>query len=352
MNIEYSKFILSNGLQVILHEDHSIPIAAVNVWYHVGSKNEQTGKTGFAHLFEHLMFEGSEHHNKSYFSPLQKIGASLNGSTNPDRTNYWEDVPANYLELALWLESDRMGFLLEALDVDRLNVQRDVVKNERRQSYENRPYGMTRFQMQPHLFPAPHPYGWLTIGSPEDLDNADIEDVKDFYRTFYSPSNASLAIAGDINVSQVEKLVQKYFGDLNPAPSIARVARQDSGLAGAVNVKMFDSVELDRLTIAWPGVARLHPDESALTVLAEILPGGRSSRLVRAMVYEKEVAQSVYSFSMAAEIAGEFDIDITASPSIEKEMIEDLLHKELYALGTRGPTPDELNGAKTRIVSF
>lgn len=352
MNIEYSKFILSNGLQVILHEDHSIPIAAVNVWYHVGSKNEQTGKTGFAHLFEHLMFEGSEHHNKSYFSPLQKIGASLNGSTNPDRTNYWEDVPANYLELALWLESDRMGFLLEALDVDRLNVQRDVVKNERRQSYENRPYGMTRFQMQPHLFPAPHPYGWLTIGSPEDLDNADIEDVKDFYRTFYSPSNASLAIAGDIDVSQVEKLVQKYFGDLNPAPSIARVARQDSGLVGAVNVTMFDSVELDRLTIAWPGVPRLHPDESALTVLAEILTGGRSSRLVRAMVYEKEVAQSVYSFSMAAEIAGEFDIDITASPSIEKEMIEDLLHKELYALGTKGPTLDELNGAKTRIVSY
>lgn len=352
MNIDYTKFILPNGLQLILHEDHSIPIAAVNVWYHVGSKDEQQGKTGFAHLFEHLMFEGSEHHNTSYFSPLQKIGASLNGSTNPDRTNYWEDVPSNYLELALWLESDRMGFLLEALDVERLNVQRDVVKNERRQSYENRPYGMTRFQMQPHLFPAPHPYGWLTIGSPEDLDNADIEDVKDFYRKFYSPSNASLAIAGDINISTVEKLVRKYFGDLSPTLSVPRIGRQDSGLAGPVDIAMYDNVELERLTVAWPGVPRLHHDESALTVLAEILSGGRSSRLVRSIVFEKELAQSVYAFSMAAEIAGEFDIDITVSPGVEKRAVEEVLYEELYNFGSNGPTVDEFNGAKTRIVSY
>jgi predicted Zn-dependent peptidase len=352
MNIDYMKFILPNGLQVILHEDHSIPIAAVNVWYHVGSKDEQIGKTGFAHLFEHLMFEGSEHHNTSYFAPLQKIGASLNGSTNPDRTNYWEDVPANYLEQALWLESDRMGFLLEALDVERFDVQRDVVKNERRQSYENRPYGMTRFQMQPHLFPPPHPYAWLTIGSPEDLDNADIEDVKDFYRKFYTPSNASLAIAGDIRMNETEKLVRKYFDGLSPAPPVTRIKRQDSGLAGAVDIVMFDNVELERLTVAWPGVPRLHSDESALTILAEILSGGRSSRLDRSIVYEKEMAQSVYAFSMAAEIAGEFDIDITVSPGVEKRAIEEILYEELYKFSTYGPTSDELSGAKTRIVSY
>ena len=352
MHIDYTKFVLANGLQVILHEDHSIPIAAVNVWYHVGSKDEQPGKTGFAHLFEHLMFEGSQHHNTSYFSPLQKIGASLNGSTNPDRTNYWEDVPANYLELALWLESDRMGFLLEALDGERLDVQRDVVKNERRQSYENRPYGMTRFQMQPHLFPAPHPYGWLTIGSPEDLDNADIEDVKGFYRRFYSPSNASLAIAGDFELGDAEKLVKKYFADLTPAAPVTRIQRQDSGLAGPIDITMSDNVELERLTIAWPGVPRLHVDEAALTVLAEILSGGRSSRLIRSIVYQKEMAQSVYAFSMAAEIAGEFDIDITVSPGIERKAVEEALSEELYNFSSDGPTEDELNGAKTRILSY
>ena len=352
MHIDYTKIVLSNGLEVILHEDHSIPIAAVNVWYHVGSKDEQTGKTGFAHLFEHLMFEGSQHHNSSYFAPLQKIGASLNGSTNPDRTNYWEDVPANYLELALWLESDRMGFLLEALDAERLDVQRDVVKNERRQSYENRPYGMTRFQMQPRLFPAPHPYGWLTIGSPEDLDNADIEDVKGFYRKFYSPSNASLAIAGDFDLRNAEKLVQKYFGGLSPAAPVIRVQRQASALAGPVDIAMSDNVELERLTIAWPGVPRMHGDEAALSVLAEVLSGGRSSRLIRSIVYQKEMAQSVYAFSMAAEIAGEFDIDITVSPGVEKELVEETLNKELYDFSSGGPTEDELKGAKTRILSY
>ena len=177
--IAWEKHTLSNGLDVILHEDHSIPLAAVNVWYHVGSKNEAPGRTGFAHLFEHVMFEGSGHHNSSHFEPLQKVGANLNGSTNPDRTNYWEDVPSNYLELALWLEADRMGFLLDALDQQRFEVQRDVVKNERRQSYENRPYGMAQWNIQEAVFPLPHPYHWMTIGSQEDLDAASLEGVLD-----------------------------------------------------------------------------------------------------------------------------------------------------------------------------
>ena len=173
VSISYDKFTLPNGLDVILHEDHSLPVTAVNVWYHVGSKNEEPGRTGFAHLFEHVMFEGSKHHKSSFFDPLQKVGANLNGSTTPDRTNYWENVPSNYLELALWLESDRMGFLLDALDQKAFDIQRDVVKNERRQSYENRPYGMAYLTLQPTVFPPPHPYNWPTIGSQEDLDAAD-----------------------------------------------------------------------------------------------------------------------------------------------------------------------------------
>ena len=226
--ISFEKTTLSNGIDVILHQDHSIPVVAVNVWYHVGSKDEEMGRTGFAHLFEHIMFEGSKHHNKSYFDPLQKAGANLNGSTTLDRTNYWEDVPSNYLELALWLESDRMGFLLEALDQQRFDIQRDVVKNERRQTYENRPYGLAHQNIQSALFPLPHPYHWMTIGSQEDLDAASLEDVKSFFERYYSPSNASLAIAGDFPKRRClgvgEPLLRR------PAPRPATGAERPSGL--------------------------------------------------------------------------------------------------------------------------
>ena len=216
--IAFEKHTLPNGLDVILHQDRSIPVAAVNVWYHVGSKDEEIGRTGFAHLFEHIMFRGTRHHKASHFEPLQKIGATLNGSTTGDRTNYWEDVPSNYLELALWLEADRMGFLLDALDQEGFDTERDVVKNERRQSYENRPYGMAQWHIQQSLFPLPHPYHWMTIGSQEDLDAASLDDVKDFFRRYYSPSNASLAIAGDIDTAEALGLAERYFADLGPRP--------------------------------------------------------------------------------------------------------------------------------------
>ena len=208
VTIAFEQHRLSNGMDVILHEDHTIPLVAVNVWYHVGSKNEEMGRTGFAHLFEHVMFEGTKHHQRSHFEPLQKAGANLNGSTTTDRTNYWEDVPSNYLELALWLEADRMGFLLDGLDQQKFDVQRDVVKNERRQSYENRPYGMAHWHLQSALFPLPHPYHWMTIGSQEDLDAASLDDVKGFFQRFYGPSNASLAIAGDFHPDQALELVK------------------------------------------------------------------------------------------------------------------------------------------------
>src|SRR6266536_1621354 len=198
MKISYSKHTLSNGLDVLIHEDHALPIVAVNVWYHVGSKNEHPGRTGFAHLFEHLMFEGSQHYDKGFFHPLQEAGASLNGSTNPDRTNYWEVVPTNALELALWMESDRMGYLLPALTVRKFENQRDVVLNERRQNYENRPYGLAMMAIAAGLFDPDHPYHWTTIGEVADLHAAKLDEVRDFFSRYYHPGNASLALAGDI----------------------------------------------------------------------------------------------------------------------------------------------------------
>jgi zinc protease len=247
MNIAFQKHTLKNGLDVILHEDHSIPMVAVNVWYHVGSQNEVPGRTGFAHLFEHVMFEGSKHHNKEYFEPLQEAGGNINGSTSTDRTNYYENVPSNYLELALWLESDRMGFLLDALDDRKFEVQRDVVKNERRQSYENRPYGMVSMEIRKALFPPNHPYHWQTIGSQEDLDAATLDDVKDFFRRFYAPNNASLAIAGDIDPEKALQLVEKYFGDLVPVAPVPRLHRWVSKLDDEVRVDLKDRVQLERV---------------------------------------------------------------------------------------------------------
>ena len=349
VSIAFEKTTLSNGLDVILHEDHSIPLVAVNVWYHVGSKDEEMGRTGFAHLFEHVMFEGSKHHNSSHFEPLQKIGANLNGSTTSDRTNYWEDVPSNYLELALWLEADRMGFLVDALDQQRFDIQRDVVKNERRQSYENRPYGMAHWQIQEALFPLPHPYHWMTIGSQEDLDAASLDDIKDFFRRFYSPSNSSLAIAGDMESKLTLELVEKYFGDLPPAPSVARVGRFDSSLGGRVELEMRDRVSLPRLYIAWPTPPHLDPDDPALELLRGVLSDGMSSRLYRSLVYEKQIAQSVGVGFHAAEAAGQFILDVTPAEGHELDEVEAAAEEVLASINTNPPSDEEIDRAKNRL---
>ena len=351
VSIAYEKFTLPNGLDVILHEDRALPVAAVNVWYHVGSKNEEPGKTGFAHLFEHVMFEGSKHHKGSFFDPLQKAGANLNGSTTPDRTNYWENVPSNYLELALWLESDRMGFLLDALDQKAFDIQRDVVKNERRQSYENRPYGMAYLTLQPTVFPAPHPYNWPTIGSQEDLDAADIEDVKDFFRKFYAPSNASLAIAGDIDADAARRLVECYFGDLPPGPPIDRIRRMDSELKGSVSLTLRDRVQLPRLYMVWPTSPAFDDEQPPLEVLSAILGDGKSSRLYRSLVYERRMARDVSVYDYGQEIAGEFFIQATANPGHSLEDIEAEALQELDRLRQDGPSEHELLRARNRIES-
>ncbi|MBI2936121.1 MAG: insulinase family protein, partial [Chloroflexi bacterium] len=349
VSIAFEKLTLPNGLDVILHQDHALPLVAVNIWYHVGSKDEEVGRTGFAHLFEHLMFEGSKHHNRSHFEPLQRVGAMLNGSTTTDRTNYWETLPSNYLELALWLEADRMGFLLEAMDQERFNVQREVVKNERRQNYENRPYGMASALVQEALYPLPHPYHWLTIGSPEDLDRATLEDAKAFFRRFYSPSNSSLVVAGDFESDEAKRLVQRYFADLSPGPSLTRHGRWDSALQGQVELTMQDKVHLARLYQAWPTPPRFDSDGPPLAVLAAVLGEGKSSRLHRSLVYEKQIAQAISVFHFASELAGQFLVEVTAAPGHTLDEMREAAETELERLRQQPPTEEEMARAKNHI---
>ena len=347
--IAFEKHTLPNGLDVILHQDRSIPVAAVNVWYHVGSKDEELGRTGFAHLFEHIMFRGTKHHKASHFEPLQKIGATLNGSTTGDRTNYWEDVPSNYLELALWLEADRMGFLLDALDQEGFDTERDVVKNERRQSYENRPYGMAQWHIQQALFPLPHPYHWMTIGSQEDLDAASLDDVMDFFRRFYAPSNASLAIAGDIDTSEALGLAERYFADLDPGPAVRRIARADSPLAGRVELEMTDRVTLPRQYSVRLAPANLSGDDDASDILRAILSDGHSSRMYRTLVYDKQLAQSASVSYYAAEIAGQFRMELTPAEGHTLDEVEEAAEAVLASIATDPPTEEEFERAINRI---
>lgn len=349
ISIDCEKFTLPNGLDVILSQDRSLPVAAVNVWYHVGSKDEDAGKTGFAHLFEHVMFEGSKNHDASYFDPLQKVGANLNGSTTPDRTNYWENVPSNYLELALWLESDRMGYLLEVLTERKLDVQRDVVKNERRQNYENRPYGMAPMLLQPALFPAPHPYNWTTIGSPEDLDNASLEDVKDFFRRFYTPNNASLAIAGDFDMGEARALAERYFGGIPAGPEPDRVGRADAALTGTVEMETTDRVQLPRLYMAWPTVPAFSERQPALDLLAAILGDGRSARLYRRLVQETRAARDVRVYHHDQEIAGEFMVQATANPEHSLDELEGEIRERIRRIAGGEIRDGELQRAKNRF---
>ena len=349
VGIAFEKHRLSNGMDVILHEDHTIPLVAVNVWYHVGSKNEEMGRTGFAHLFEHVMFEGSKHHNRSHFEPLQKAGANLNGSTTSDRTNYWEDVPSNYLELALWLEADRMGFLLDALDQQRFDVQRDVVKNERRQSYENRPYGMAHWHLQEALYPLPHPYHWMTIGSQEDLDAASLDDVKDFFRRFYGPSNASVAIAGDFSNGEALELVNRYFGDLQPSGPVPRTGRQDSALAGRIELEMRDKVTLPRIYVAYPAPPEGDDDDAPLEIFQAIMSDGLTSRLHRSLVYEQQIAHSAAVRYLPSEISGEILIQATAAEGHDLKTVEAAVEAELERFHREPPTDEEITRVKNRI---
>jgi zinc protease len=344
IDLPYTKRTLPNGLDVIVHEDHHVPIVAVNIWYHVGSKNERPGRTGFAHLFEHLMFEGSEHHNTGFFPPLQQAGALLNGSTNTDRTNYWEVVPTSAIDRALWMESDRMGYLLPAVTRERFETQRDVVLNERRQNYENRPYGMAIMAITSALYPPDHPYSWMTIGSAEDIRAMQLEDVQAFFRTYYHPSNASLVLAGDVETPRAFDLAEQYFGDLPrgtpPLPVIAAAS-----LGREQRLVMEDRVELPRLYIAWLSPAMFAPDDAELDLVADLVANGKTSRLYRTLVYERRIALDVSAHQHSRELGSFYLLAATAAPGQSLAEIYAEIDAELERLSVMGPTDEEMERA-------
>jgi len=343
MNIPYTRHSLDNGLDVLIHEDHGCPIVAVNVWYHVGSKNEKPGRTGFAHLFEHLMFEGSQHYDKGYFHPLQEAGALLNGSTNADRTNYWEVVPRNALELALWMESDRMGYLLPALTSAKFENQREVVLNERRQNYENRPYGFASMAIVDALYAPDHPYHWVTIGTADDIRAARLDDVRAFFQTYYRPRNASLALAGDVDTDEALEMVARYFGDLDAGDEPPRVdATPPAAIAAERRLLLEDRVELPRLYLSWHSPALFAADDAELDLVAEVLASGKTSRLYRTLVYEERVATEIAASQSSREIGGYFQIIATAAPGRTLVELQERILRSLEAFVVGGPTPAEM----------
>ena len=358
--VGYTQFTLPNGLHVILHEDHSIPIVTVNVWYHVGSAREKPGRTGLAHLFEHLMFEGSGHVKEGEFDQrLESAGGTNNASTGSDRTNYYIDVPSNALDLALFLESDRMGYLLDAMTPDRVNGQRDVVKNERRESYENTPYGMASIEIAALLYPERHPYHWPAIGSMDDLSAASYEDVVDFFKRFYQPGNASLVVAGDIDPGRARTAVEKWFADVKPGQ--APVPPIDYPPAFLTEVKkktIQDRVQLPRLYLDWLTPPAFTPGDAELDVVSQILAGGKNSRLYKRLVYDLQIAQDVSATQQSAQLGSQFEIVITARPpaagtSIASaiDRIRGIVDEEIARLQQTAPESRELERALNQIES-
>jgi zinc protease len=343
INIPFEAYTLPNGLRVILSPDRTTPTVAVNVWYHVGSKNEEKGRTGFAHLFEHVMFTGSGNIPYGMHDKLTSgIGGSNNGTTDNDRTLYYETVPSNYLESALWLESDRMGFLLESLDIAKLNAQRDIVKNERRERIDNVPYGRVGEILSSTMYPAGHPYSWSVIGSMEDLSAASEEDVKSFFRLYYAPNNAILTIVGDFDAAQTKQWVTKYFGGIERGKPITRPKAAPAALAAEKRLVFEDKVPLPRLYLQWPTVGAKHPDVYALSVLGSVLSGGRTARLTKTLVYDKQAAATLGAFQSSSEDVGEFGITINPRPGNTLTAIEQEVDAIIETLKASGPTAQEI----------
>jgi zinc protease len=349
--IAFERFTLANGLTVIVHEDHKAPIVAVNVWYHVGSKNEKPGKTGFAHLFEHLMFNGSQHFNDDYFKALEKVGATdLNGTTNEDRTNYFQNVPSSALDYALFMESDRMGHLLPAIDQAKLDEQRGVVQNEKRQG-DNQPYGKVQYLIAENVYPAGHPYSWTVIGSMEDLQAASLEDVHEWFRTSYGPNNAVLAIAGDVTVADAKAKVEKWFGDIPPGPPMSRHGVWIAKLKGTKRGVMQDRVPQARVYVVWNTPQWGAPESTLLDIASDVLAGGKSSRLYKRLVYDEQIATDVGAFQGESEIGSNFTIMATAKPGGDLAAVEKAIDEELARFIKEGPTADELARVKTQYFA-
>lgn len=350
--IAFEKYQLPNGLTVILSPDHRLPQVAVNIWYHVGAANQATGRSGFAHLFEHMMFSGSKHVQPSPFKVLETIGGVANGSTNFDRTNYYEVVPSNELATALWLESDRLGFLLETLDARKLQVQRDVVSNERRQSYENRPYGLTFLRLCDLLYPSPHPYYQCVIGSVPEIQAASVEEVQGFFREFYGPQNASLAIVGDFEPAKARALVEQYFGPIPAGPPVQRPSVPQPMLTAVVRETLEDPVaEVPRLDLAWNGPVMYSADEPACDVLAEVLAGSDASRLTRSMVHAGRVAASVSAGCQAIGLGGWFQVTAVANAGKGAADLLAPVQAAIEVLKKDGPTAEEVERAKRQFIA-
>jgi zinc protease len=356
VSIPHTTFTLANGLKVIVAEDHSTPVAAVNIWYKVGSGYERPGRTGFAHLFEHVMFMGSRNVPTGTFDQLlEGAGASNNGSTTTDRTNYYEILPSNAVPLALWLEADRMGTLLDSLSQTKLDTQRDVVKNERRQRYENQPYGLMWETAYAALYPAGHPYHWTTIGSMADLSAASLEDVKQFFRSYYTPNNAVLTVAGDVRTADVRRWVEQYFGWIPRGPAVTRPEVPVPPIPATRYIVKEDRVTLPQLSMIWRTGPRFGRDEAALNALAQILTGGKSSRLYKRLVYERQVAQSTSAFNDPNLLSGDFWITIRGKPGTQLDSLEQAVLEEVQRLAAAPPSAEELqrvvNGIETQFVS-
>jgi zinc protease len=347
--IEFQKFSLPNGLRVIVHEDRKIPVVAVNVWYHVGSKDELPGKTGFAHLFEHLMFNGTENYNNEYFAPFQQVGATdMNGTTNNDRTNYFQNVPTTALDLALWMESDRMGHLLGVVDQEKLDEQRGVVQNEKRQG-ENQPYGRVFLQASSATFPVGHPYSWTTIGSMDDLNAASMEDVQTWFKTYYGPNNAVLSLAGDINVEEAKELVSKYFGDIPPGPSPIKKKKWIAKRLGEKREIMYDRVPNTRVYKVWNTPEIGSKEHPRFDLIASLLTGGKNSALYQELVYKRQLATSVSAFYYDRELAGQFWIAADLAKGVSLQEMEDALDETLVNFIKKGPSSKNLKNTKTTI---
>ncbi len=348
IDIPYERFVLDNGLTVIVHEDHKAPIVAVNIWYHVGSKNEKPGKTGFAHLFEHLMFGGSEHSSGRYIDAMERIGATdLNGTTNPDRTNYFQNVPTSAVDFTLWMESDRMGHLLGSLDQKTLDLQRGVVQNEKRQG-ENQPYGVTRQLLTQNTYPAGHPYSWTTIGDMADLDAASMKDVQEWFKTYYGPSNVVLVLAGDIDAKTAREKVVKYFGDIPAGPPVAHQQVWVAKMTGTHRQVVQDRVPQARIYKVWNVPEYGSADADYLDLVSDCMSNGKSSRLYKRLVYEDQIATDAAAYADLREIAGQFVVQATARPGQSLAQVEKEVDEELARFIIGGPTPEELERIKAQ----
>lgn len=352
LNLNYEKYKLENGLEVTLFQDKTIPIVTVNLWYKVGSAFESAGKTGLTHLFEHMMFQGSKHVPKEkHFKYIQEAGGTLNASTSFDRTNYFETVPSNYLEIALWLESDRMGYLLPTLTQEKLDNQREVVMNERRQRYENQPYGLAIEKLFSNLYSKYHPYHSPTIGWMEDIENFTLDDVTEFFKTYYSPNNASLVIGGDFEYDNAKTLVKQYFGEITSKKKATNNTSTKESLDEVKKIQYQDNVQLPRIYLAWHSDKLYGEDDSKLDLLSEVLSGSKNSRLYKSLVFEKQIAQEIFGFQFSANYNGPFLIVATPRPNISPDTLKHEIFNEIEKLLEEGISEEEFERAKNSVKS-